>query len=547
MNLKNIILASLFCGFSLFVIVMCGGAAYKTGEFVPFEYSIPDGMITDEAEKEAMITAKVQNLEATNEIYWGKLPSNKEDLQILFNDIWSFIRTVFPGFKGLDIDWDKYGEENYYRIEEIDNYGEFARMATYMAFVLQEGHSNISTGRISGKNRLTPFRKNVPLFNTDIISRIDACYTITDKEELVITRAGKDNPYKFRAGDEIVGFNGVPWQEWVDRLLNSKIPIYGSPASSKGAIRYKLLKSGLTNATMFEKINIKRYGKEEVETLDVIFTPFSLGEYDPCYEYITDVPGVKTPKISVFSRLSDVMTYGIIKDTNIGYIYSTECPAGFEEFSGTEVWDPYETEFSREFSGAVSKLMGTDGLIIDLRYNTGGKADPYYRGLARLVKGEDDLELFTRLERDHEKVDITALKEIEKQRSIFRGEKPDVVYGKPIVVLTSPDCISACDFLIATLAKFPETSNIIGLDNNGSFSGVSGETYSFGDDTISRYIPLTAGAYYDESDIENKNFELLLRRSFVKTHIWYTKEDVANKRDTVREYAINLIKEQNGK
>jgi hypothetical protein len=299
----------------------------------------------------------------------------------------------------------------------------------------------------------------------------------------------------------------------------------------------------MTNVNLFEKINILRYDTGQVETMNIVHLPFKWGTNNPCTDYIGNVPGVKTPKVEGFSNFKDVLNTGIIPNDNIGYLYLTACPPGFEDFENTALWDPYETAFSGEFNIKIIELLKTNGIIMDLRYNTGGKADPLYKGLAKLVKNPKDFDIFTRVQRDSSDPNILALKEIIGQRSVFKGENPDTYYEKPIIVLTGPDCISACDFLVATLAKFPETFTIIGWDNNGSFTGVSGETYKFGDDTISRYIPLNAGAYYDEESVEKKEFELLLRRSdFVKTKIWLTKEDIAKGIDTVRTYAINLIK-----
>ncbi|MFW5800376.1 MAG: hypothetical protein ACOCV8_06155, partial [Spirochaetota bacterium] len=127
-----------------------------------------------------------------------------------------------------------------------------------------------------------------------------------------------------------------------------------------------------------------------------------------------------------------------------------------------------------------------------------------------------------------------------------RPMKPDnEKYDNPIVILTGPDCISACDFLVAFFDKFPEFT-IIGMDNNGSFTGVSPREYVLGDyDSVFEYIPLQAGAYVEDisTDEEGKeSFELLLRRSdFLDEHIWHTKGSVMKGEDIVRDRAIEII------
>ncbi len=578
MRFRNIIAVSTLIIFALSFVIMCQTEpAYRTGEFVPFEYPVPDGMITDEAEKEAMIKAKIENLEATNKVYWGVLPADGDTLQKGFQSIWGFIRSNFPGFHGIikseqnpdGIDWDEIGENGYYDIEFMDNYGDFARLLTWMGYVLEEGHTNISTQRLSGGNGLTPFRANVPMISTNVYSRIGACYTVTEDKKLVVKEIinPEENPYDLQIGDEIVGFNGIPWGEWLPYLLESNIPINGSPASSKGAIEYNLLRSGMTNVNLFEKINILRQENGEIETLPVEYIPFSWVDYHPCIEYVGKAPGVKTPEISIWVGKGDVMTSGIMPDENIGYIYLTECPSGFDEFADPALWDPYKTEISEEFSSTISKMKDTDGLIIDLRLNFGGRNEVFYKGLSKLIDTQEDIDVFSMLGKDTSNPHILAL-----DMPLVPNESPlkvdDEKYDKPIVVLTGPDCISACDFLIALFDKFPEFT-IIGNHNNGSFTGVAPREYDLGEDVVHQYISSQVGAYVIQEpeyngpplekikEMENSpqkndflqkylftHYELLIRRSdFVDEFVWHTKDSIINGVDRVRQRAVEIIKD----
>ncbi len=575
MKIKNIILVSMLflIAASFLFVITCTGSAYKTGAFVPFEYAVPDGLITDPAEKEAMIQAKISNLQETNKIFWGNLPADTDVLIKGFGSVYSFIRNNFAGFEGLDIDFDKIGEEGFERIEEgLDSYGEFAYMLTHMSYLLQEGHSYVSTKRLSGSNGMTPYRKNVPIIDTNKISRIGVCITVTQKDEIVVTKLinSSDNPYNFKPGDEIVGFNGVSWLEWYPRLLEAGIPINGSPAAGKNAIRFRMIESAATNAMTFEKINIKRYGKEEIETLPIVFKSFSIGDYDPCAEYFDNIPNIKAPKIISLSNKPESMVHGIIKDTNIGYIYAIECPSGFNEFNDIKLWNPLETEFSNKFSGAISQLKNTDGIIFDLRLNYGGRPEVFYKGLAKLIKTEKPAPTFVMLPRDSKVADIYALEVPSVKKLEIDIPHDEENYTNPIVVLSSPDCISAGDLLVALCARFPEFK-IIGLDNNASFAAVSPNKYDVGEDEIFVYITSGAGFYVKENPDYNgptideirlmedfkqrsevsrvfikANYEPLLRRQdFVDEYVWFTKDDIAKGIDTVRERAIKLIQNAN--
>ncbi len=556
----NIVLLAVVLTASLFVVIMCGGSSpsFVTGAFVEFTYPVPDGLITDPEEKEAMITAKIENLEATNEIYWGDLPGDNDSLTKGFQGIWGFIRTKYPAFKGIlktednpdGVDWDEVGENGYENVQYVENYGQFARILTRMGWVLKEGHTSISTKRMIGHTHQTPFRRIYPALTAGgYISKIGACVLVTEDEELVITElAGESNPYNFKPGDEIVGFNGVPWSEWLTRLIDSELPIYGSPASNEHAIRYNLLKGAMYNSNLFEKINIKRYGSDEVETMNIVYVPFKHTGYNPCAGYIGDVPGVERPKFSLF-RGSEVATYGktTIDGQKLGYMYITACPEGFDEFEDEYQWDPYETEWSKEFDKMIVELSeGTDGIIFDLRYNVGGRNETFYLGMSKLIDSDKDEDIFNMLVRNAQNTNMLALVPGATKEPPLKAD-PDTSYKKPVVVLTGPNCISACDFLMALFSKYPDQFRIIGKPHNGSFTGVRASNYDIGNgDVVHQYIPRQVGAYYTDQVPKDTNevidYDLLVRRSFTQEEVWQTKDSVANGEDLVRKRAVEIIK-----
>jgi hypothetical protein len=546
-NLKIIITTAIIAIISLisFNITCTSGTHYNLGEFVPFEYPVPDGMITDEDEKMAMIQAKIENLEATNRVFWGEIPADVDTMLKLFQAIWGFINTNFPGFPGImktednpdGIDWDEFGEWAYEEIEYIDNYGDFANIMTRMAYVLKEGHSQVIPGRLKGAMGLTSYRENAPVFIpfSAKVSTIGACYTVTEEEELVVTYIIDDeNPYDLRPGDEIVGFNGIPWAEWLPYLIEADIPYYGSPASSEGAIRYNLLKSGMTNARLFEKINIKEYRTGEIVTKPILYERFTWTTTKPCTEHFVSVPGVPDPQISFYA--TDPLYYGIMEGTNIGYIYLTSFPSGWDEFDDPSQWDPYETEFSGAFNRAIVELMDTDGLIIDIRQHGGGWQQVSYKGFAKLIDADEDILIFKQVNRDTGNPAKDAFEDDYSRDFPLKAD--DSHYENPIIVITGPDCISGGDLITAFFDKFPEFT-IIGNHNNGAFTAVGAQEYQVGNDTVFQYIP-TIGLYYHD----DPNPNLLRRSDFVDIHVRQNKEDIVKGVDAVREYALKLIREK---
>ncbi len=510
-----------------------------TGKTVDFDYPVPDGMITDPLKKAEMIRLKIKNLEESNDLFWGDLPASIDELRLVYTKIERFISDNFSGFNGLDVDWNEVSRENYENIEYSDGYGDFASVITKLGLYLQEGHTQIVPSRFTqatGGNVINIMLEKAPVIYTIPLSKIGACYTVTEDEELVISKLidSKVDLYEFEIGDEIVGFNGVPWQDWIPALLDAEIPVFASPGANKDAIQYNMLKSGMANVNLFEKINIRRAKTGNIETMDVKYvSPVKLQ-----MPYCTDLTQAK----GLPDWRKDVFTHGKIEGTNIGYIYLRECPHGFDEVFDLNDWDPYLTSFSKEFERVILSFMDTDGLIIDVRTNDGGRPEPLYRGLARLIDSEENSVLFKASKRDTQSPDRKSLVDVvDYPWYEFRADDGNKCYKNPIIVLTGPDCISACDMLVAMLSRYDEFT-IIGKQPNGSATQVAGmSSWSVGDSLSTDYVMtyLTNFIFFFKDDPSRS---LMRRTDFVDHEIWFTKEDLINEVDTVREYAINLIK-----
>lgn len=610
MKIKNLHLILILTTFVISSLLSCVDTGSRpTGDWVAFDYKTPEemvtmGMLEDETDIQAMIDAKITQIEETTKLFWGDMPNDLDAPLVLFQRIWSDINEDFCGFKDFDLNWDDYKEKNYEAVEFADGYGDYLTILTDMAYQLHEGHSTISTKRMKGSNGRYALSFNVPIFLSFGYSqtKIGGCPVLTEDKEVLIKNINdpEENPYNLKPGDIILGYNGVPWKYWAEALNNAKLPKYSNPGASEGAREVNLLKSAVGNAQFFEVINIKRYETGEVETLPVVKTTNS----SRCIEWQgTEVPGVKQPEVSRFENES--MTYGIIEGTNIGYIYLTECPYLFEEFGGDgyPAWD--KTIFADEFDAALGQLMETDGIIIDNRLNMGGRPEPFYKGLKRIIQLDEPEYLFVDLRRslnikDREILSIPERKEWPIMAD-FKDHKGE--YDNPVVVITSPDCISAGDILTTIFGVYDDFT-VIGSHNNGSYAGVSGSReYEFGGDTVFSYLTMTQWSLckdrseeLDTTEIDAKMSELdaqiealndevqklhneknweekkrvlkeveeienqkrdsmnkyidehyipLLRRSdeWFDEFVYYKPEDVANGVDTLKERAVEIINE----
>jgi hypothetical protein len=552
---------------------------------VAFGYPVPDGLIADPAEREAMMDAKITHLQKVNRLFWGDSPDDPVEMQYRFDQFWYDIGRAFPDFQGLDLDWDAFHDEYRQKMGEVQSYGEYAHILSFMAYVLKEGHVRLVPGRVLEKQfapdrpglpKVNAFLDKAPVFTPLPISKIGACCTVTLDEELVISLIwdGSPNPYDLKVGDEIVGFNGVPWEDWIPRLETAGIPIFGSPGGAETSRRYNLLRSGMANANLFEKINIRRVGTGEIETIDVVY--IGVGEETICHE-LTETEGlvsVDTPHQPLSFQDDPMFVYGIIPEENIGYMYIKSTRPGDSDRAS----HPDAVAFADEFEEAVLSLIDTDGLIIDLRTNVGGiEITIFYKGLSHLVKGTEDRLIIDTAVRDPEAEDRTKLisaSEAWGQEGCsavpadswfgrlcrayehiwgslqgefpFPADEPDLYYENPMIVMTGPDCTSSGDWLVQFLSTFPEVT-IIGRDPSGSLTGVYPGVFVpwvyWHEDPTTDYVhfvlPTVAYYFVDEQPIQH----LSRRTGIVDKEVWFTKEDVVSGVDTVREYAIQLVGE----
>ena len=320
-----------------------------------------------------------------HQLFWGDAPGTPEERQALFEDIWSAYDQQFPGFMGLDLDWDAYYEEQYERMGQVESYGEFAAIITHMSYVLEEGpHASTLPSRFIGNQPFPPFPleqllewpvflNRAPRFsigNPAITSAIGVCVEVTLEDEVVVSKVweGSPNPYHLTVGDEIVGYNGVAWKEWFPRLEMADIPIDSQPTGAETARQYWLQRSAMANAGLFETINIRRVETGAIETLDVVFIEgiegLGLLECEDQRE-IEGLVSSHDPDQPVSLDDDPMFVYGVFPGKNIAYMTINYVRPDGEARN----WAPAGKAFAEEFEQAILSLMDTEGLIIDLRVN----------------------------------------------------------------------------------------------------------------------------------------------------------------------------------
>jgi hypothetical protein len=207
-----------------------------------------------------------------------------------------------------------------------------------------------------------------------------------------------------------------------------------------------------------------------------------------------------------------LVSYGILENTNIGYIYL------FSEWSGA---DPSP---DAQFYEAVNALKNTEGLIIDMRWNEGGWA--FFDEATKILFSSSPNTLNGAFRCNQASFnlcpnDFTGLHQI-------KGN-PNSIYDHPIALLLGPTCVSMGDRTANRLSYHPMLKSF-GKPPAASF-GLNLFVENF-EDWYLRYS-IEDMYHVNQPDV------YLNRSEFpIDFPVWFTPDDVAKGEDTVVENAL---------
>ena len=216
---------------------------------------------------------------------------------------------------------------------------------------------------------------------------------------------------------------------------------------------------------------------------------------------------------SEFRQVNDVLQYGIVRETNLGYIKIRTFTRNIDE------------EQYRQIDGILSELSSTDGIIIDVRSNSGGSS----RNADLITSRFNDEQ---RLAFQYRRRDGPARTDFTEWMSKFTDLYSGDQYLKPVVVLTNRICYSATEWFISNMRTIPHVT-IMG-DTTGGGSG----------NPIFKELPNGWALR-----VSNTQKQLPEGRDFQYTGIypdvpvWITRQDSLNGVDTILETGIQLLKD----
>ncbi len=446
--------------------------------------------------------------------FWGPgLPRSQK--QQVFNTFANYIHDIFPGFSGLNINWDSLRAFYTQQINDSTSRGGFSAILSKLAHELRDYH-------VVGWDTImqsTPLNPGAPVFVLNLtfsdIRHFGAVLTPLPDSTLLVLRAVANHPLGLQPGDIIRGYEGVPWKRLVFELLESPLPRLGHMAATQSSRIHMLLTAAGMNWHLFDTIDVIRYHSGDLEHLPTApLSSLDIPAYMPNSEQLA-VPSVPQPDYEPVAG-SDHVSYGVVQGTNIGYIYISGHGPGVKA----------------EFQNAVFALMGTDGLIIDIRFDAGGfVSQGPEAGLAVLMNYST--QTLVGLER-LSPADLYALKPVTSTPlPFFINADPNTLYERPIAVLISPFAISQGDFT-AYKFRYLSSARFFGKSINGAVTGMIDEE------------PVVSGFYFMVpffvlADHREPNV-LLLRKEFPDFEpVWFDRDDVALGDDTIVKRALAWI------
>ena len=153
---------------------------------------------------------------------------------------------------------------------------------------------------------------------------------------------------------------------------------------------------------------------------------------------------------------SPLIQWGILSD-NIGYLQLN----GMEGFSLQETSAEDVLAVQETLNKVIPQLQETDSLIIDLRFNLGGR-DSVSLEMAKFFTSKKQL-VFKR----HKYNNGTPVDE----RAFYVEPNDSVSYTKPIALITGPDTASAAETFTLAMKSFDHVVHV-GENTNGIFSNV---------------------------------------------------------------------------
>jgi hypothetical protein len=450
--------------------------------------------------------------------YWGQGEDTAEKLRI-FDRAWNELDREYGAYMNLDADMQALRDRYRPEIAAGVSKGRFAAIMNHLSLAMLDGHTAIMNRSVSWN---TYINWGTPLFVVGAWTNnaaFGAALTPMSDGSLLVYRVVPNHVLGLEPGDLVLGYDGVPWSTLYRQLLALEMPIqlqwvWGS---TRHSMRHAMLNSAGMNWHLFDTIDIRKYGTDEIVSLPTAllanqqFTTIWGNEQLP-------VAGVEMPDFIN----EDYITWGMVEGTQIGYIYVASWH-----------WED-QYRISEQWYEAVNELMHhheTIGLIVDFRLNYGGYMLEAHDGYRLLFnQGVEQFSFDLRGSPD-DHLEMVPHPTFHQWRFAIPAD-PSTFYDKPIAILMGPGSVSNGDWESLRLGYHPMAKRF-GKPTNGAFTLSDypdlGSDWFFTKATGSGYL-VDGHVYLAHTGVEPD------------VEVWLERDDVAAGRDTVVEAAIRWIK-----
>jgi hypothetical protein len=450
--------------------------------------------------------------------FWGPgLPlAEKQNVFQIYAD---YVRATNPTLGYSGINWDSVSGYWRQKITDSTSRGGFSAILSRLALSLHDIHAR-ATDSVMLNTPLNPGTPILVAVPWDI-SHFGAGLSVLPDSSLLVYSAVSNHPLGLEPGDIVLGYEGVPWRYLVRELLAAELPMNFRHGSTPSAFAYSLLSCAGQNWHLFDTIDVMKYKTGTTVHLPTDFLT-TLNVTTPMVNNAQmQIPGVPMP---VLDWNQGAVKYGIVAGTNVGYIY---------------VYHHSYAGVSAEFAAAVSALKGSNGLIIDIRFNFGGSYG-LNAGIDQLMNpGTQTLVSLRRCDAS----DLWSLCEVPTFNFSIPNNYTNI-YDRPIAVLLGPACVSFGDYSSWELSYIPG-AHFFGKSPMAAYTGwwnawwTGGVTYGprvRGFDLISPNFTVVDHRFPNEPRW-GKEFPL-------DEEVWLTRDGVAKGEDDVVKRAIQWINSQ---
>jgi hypothetical protein len=428
----------------------------------------------------------------------------------IFNQYTNRLRNSFDGFLSLGMDftgWDSL--KNHYRtlIDSTTSRGGFSAIMSNLARELRDMHTYAFDTLVT-RTHLNPGTPLLLLSGYLSVEHFGAVLTALPDSSLLVLRTVPNHPLGLKAGDIILGYQGIPWKILVQELLDAGLPFLPNGIGAESAYSDFLLIGAGMNWHLFDEMDIVQYSSGD--TLHFSTAPMiNLGTPPMLNNEQVEMPGIPFPDF--FN--DQFVSYGIINNTNVGYIYL------FQE------WPEVVADY--QFAQAVNALKDTEGLIIDMRLNFGGWA--LFEEAFDILFNDFSLSI-----EDAYRAGPTTLN-LSPSGNAYLYQidgDPNSLYDHPIAVLLGPTCISMGD-LTAQRFRYHPTVKFFGKSPGASL-GDNLFIENFADWSLRYSISDMFHSYNPAQYLNRQEFP-------INFPVWHNPDDAANSIDAVVEKARSWI------